>query len=120
VSWLIGPEWGLAASALYTVGVQDLAGDEGRILQIELHLTMSSTVKSDLRCRAARPGWASLVCMGVSMTPAETAFTRIPFRACAIASYLVAAARPPLVSDANADGTLASACSTSVVVVNTT
>jgi hypothetical protein len=49
-----------------------------------------------------------------------TTFTRIPFRAWSIASDLVAAVRPPSVIDADADGRLASACSTSAVVIDTT
>jgi hypothetical protein len=48
-----------------------------------------------------------------------TAFTRIPFRAYSIASDLVAAVKP-LAIDADADGTLAPACSTSAVVIDTT
>ena len=43
--------------------------------------------------------------MGDLMTPSATAFTRIPRLAYSIASDLVAALRPPFVSEASTDGT---------------
>ena len=47
---------------------------------------------------------ASGACIGVWMTPGDTAFTRMPREAYSMASDLVAAARPPLVSAARTDG----------------
>ena len=58
--------------------------------------------------------------MDVLITPGETALTRMPVAAYSMARDLVAAATPPLVSDARAEGTLELACSTSVVVMLTT
>ena len=54
-------------------------------------------------------------CIGVRMTPSATALTRIPRPAYSTASALVAAFSPPLVSDANADGTAELAWSTRLV-----
>ena len=56
-------------------------------------------------CRAPSAAWVPGGCIGVLMTPGETAFTRMPRLAYSIASDLVAAFRPPLVSDASTEGT---------------
>ncbi len=67
-----------------------------------------------------RNGWFSSGCSGVLMTPGETALTRMPRPAYSTASAFVVAATPPLLSEASAEGTLAIALSTSVVVTLTT
>ena len=54
-------------------------------------------------------------CIGVSMMPGDTAFTRIPRPAYSTARLLVAAAMPPFVSEASTDGTFDFGWSTSVV-----
>ena len=54
------------------------------------------------------------------MTPGETALTRMPREAYSMASDLVAAARPPLVSAVRAAGTLEFAYSAMVAVRLTT
>ena len=68
-------------------------------------------------CRFARNSWVSGACIGVLMMPGDTALTRMPFLAYSIASDLVAAFRPPLVSEASTDGTLLLAWSTRLVVM---
>ena len=55
-------------------------------------------------CRPARKACIAGACIGVSITPGETAFTRIPCLAYSIASARVTALRPPLVRAASADG----------------
>ena len=54
------------------------------------------------------------------MMPGDTAFTRTPRLAYSMASDLVAALNPPLLSEAKTEGTFELACSTSVVVICTT
>ena len=56
-------------------------------------------------CSAPSCACVSIACIGVLMTPGATAFARIPRFAYSIASDLVAALRPPLVSEASTDGT---------------
>src|SRR5215831_4641072 len=70
-------------------------------------------------CRAASCAYSSTECIGVLMTPGETAFTRIPRLAYSMASDLVAAFRPPFVSAASTAGTPAMAWSTRLVVICT-
>ena len=59
-------------------------------------------------------------CIGVLITPSETALTRTPREAYSIASDLTTAARPPLVSAVSAQGRLLSAWSTRLVLMLTT
>src|SRR6476659_1238688 len=70
-------------------------------------------------CRFARNSWVSGACIGVLMMPGATAFTRMPLLAYSIASDLVAAANPPLVSEASTEGTLLLAWSRKLVVICT-
>src|SRR3984885_10802340 len=56
-------------------------------------------------CSLASCACVSAGCIGVLMTPGATAFTLIPSLAYSIASDLVAALKPPFVSDASTDGT---------------
>jgi hypothetical protein len=58
-------------------------------------------------CRAPSCACVSPGCIGVLTMRGATALTRMPCFAYSIESDLVAAARPPLVSDASAAGTSA-------------
>lgn len=85
--WLIEHFWQSSVDgALAAVDVLDLPGDEWGVLQIEDASTISS--------------------MGVRITPSATALARMPRSAYSMASDLTAALRPPLVDDANTEGTL--------------
>ena len=96
------------AGLLAAVDVQDLAGDEARRPPGRVTASTISSI-SPIRptgCRAARNSCVSAGCIGVRMMPGATALTRMPRAAYSMASDLVTAFRPPLVSDASADGTL--------------
>src|SRR5467141_3953144 len=71
-------------------------------------------------CSLASCACVSTGCIGVLMTPGAIAFTLMPTFAYSIASDLVAALNPPLVSEASTDGTLEFACSIRLVVICTT
>ncbi len=105
------------ARALAAVDVQDLAGDERRVLQVE-HRVDDVVDLADaadrVQCRQERR-IPTAACIGVLMMPRATALERIPRVAYSMASARVAAFRPPLVNEASADGTSELACSTSVV-----
>src|SRR5216684_1015807 len=62
-------------------------------------------------CSLASCACVSTGCIGVLMTPGATAFTLMPRFAYSIASDLVAALKPPFVSEASTDGTWEFACS---------
>ena len=96
------------AGALSAVDMQYLAGDEGGAFEIEHRIDDIARSRPCARpdAVAARNSWVSGLCIGVLITPGDTALTRTPFFAYSIASDLVAAFNPPLVSDASTDGTL--------------
>src|SRR6266513_808322 len=71
-------------------------------------------------CSWASCACVSTACIGVLMTPGATAFTLMPRFAYSIASDLVAALKPPFVSEASTDGTWEFACSIRLVVICTT
>jgi hypothetical protein len=103
------------------INVQRLAGHEDGRRQVQHRLDHLRT--SPIRpngCIPARNEYVSGVCIGVLKTPGATALTRMPLSAYSIASDLVTASRPPLVSDASADGTPLTGWFTSVVVRLTT
>jgi len=95
------------AGHLAAIDMQGLAGDEAGGLQIEhgvgdvRHLAHMAD-----RMQLAQEIMGLGACIGLLMIPGDTAFTRMPRLAYSIAIDLVAAARPPLVSDARTDGTL--------------
>ena len=100
------------SGALAAVDVQDLAGDERRVLQIQDGVDDIVDVAHPAeRMQAGEGGVRLRGCMGVRMTPRATALARMPRSAYSMASDLVTALRPPLVSDASADGT----CGTGVI-----
>src|SRR5271163_1206024 len=66
-------------------------------------------------CLLANASYVAGSCMGVRMSPRATALHRMPCFAYSIASSLVTAFNPPLVSDASADGSAESAWSTRLV-----
>ena len=80
----------------------------GRRLEVEDRVDDVARSRPSGPSGAARPGpsYVSGSCIGVLMTPGATALTRTPRAAYSMASDLVTAASPPLVSDASADGTL--------------
>src|SRR5215472_11351545 len=68
---------GLGSGPDAGVDVQDLAGDEGCVLEVEHGVTMS--LISPIRpagCSVARNSWCSSGCMEVLMVPRATAWTR--------------------------------------------
>ena len=110
------------AGGLAAVDVQDLAGDEGRPLEVEDSVDDVADLARPGRAGAGRPSpsYDAGSCIGVLITPRETALTRTPRAAYSIASERVTAARPPLVRDVSAEGDALLAWSTRLVVMLTT
>ena len=110
------------AGGLAAVDVQGLAGDEGRPSEVERIPSTTSSI-SPARpsgCTAPIASYSEGSCIGVLITPRETALTRTPRSAYSIASERATAARPPFVRDASADGEPLLAWSTRLVVMLTT
>jgi hypothetical protein len=99
------PEPASVARALPAVDVQDFARHEAGRLEIEDRFDdVGDFAQTADRVQAAST-YVSTGCIGDLMVPGATAFTRIPRFAYSIASDLVAAFRPPFVSEASTDGT---------------
>ena|SRR6516165_11714316 len=92
--------------ALAAVDVKDFARHEGCRLEVEDRANDVGDLAHMVDgCRASSCAYVSTGCIGDLMMPGATAFTLIPRFAYSIASDLVAAARPPFVSDASTEGT---------------
>jgi len=116
-SWFRWMDGGSVPCALTAVDMQDLAGDELRGLEIEDRVDdVRDLAHAADRMNPASMACASGTCMGVLITPGETALTRMPRFAYSMARDRVAAAMPPLVKDVSTDGTLELAWSTRLVV----
>lgn len=73
--------------ALTAVDMENLAGREGRVLQIQHGVgDVADIAHASHRCSAARAGWCYSGCIGVLMTPGQTALLRIPRAVYSIAS----------------------------------
>src|SRR5258706_11485787 len=113
---------GSVARPLAAIGVIGLARHEARRFQIEdrAHDLRDLAHPRPSGCSLASCACVSTGCIGVLMTPGATAFTLMPSFAYSIASDLVAALKPPFVSEASTDGTWEFACSIRLVVICTT
>jgi hypothetical protein len=101
---------------LTTVHVQDLTGDERGGFEIyhrDDHVVDLAHASDGVQLGQELVG--GRICIGVWITPSATALERIPCAAYSIASALVTASSPPLVSDASAAGTCELAWSTRLV-----
>ena len=101
-----GVGFGLMTCALAPIDVKDFASHEGCRLEVKDRANdvgdfahMADGVQG-IKLRIRVDGF-----IGDLMIPGATAFTLIPRLAYSIASDLVAAARPPFVSDASTEGT---------------
>ena len=102
------------------VDVQHFAGDEWRPFEVEHGVDdVLRVAMRPMGCRPARKACIAGACIGVSITPGETAFTRIPRPAYSIPSARVTALRPPLVRAASAEGSDATGCSAIAAVMLT-
>ena len=92
--------------ALAAVDVKDFARHEGCGIEVEDRADdVGDLAHMADRVRASSCAYISTGFIGDLMMPGATAFALIPRFAYSIASDLVAAARPPLVSDASTEGT---------------
>jgi len=96
--------------------MQDLAGDERGVLQVDDRFNDVVDLPQPTQRVGCREGFVRRRrCIGVRMTPRATALDRMPRSAYSIASAFVTAFNPPLVSDASADGDCDRAWSTRLV-----
>jgi hypothetical protein len=80
------------------VDMHDLAGDKLRSLQVHHGVgDFLCLAMRPIACRLARKPYASGACIGVTIAPGETAFTRTFLVAYSIAREGVIALSPPLV-----------------------
>ena len=101
---------------LATVHMQDLAGDEGRVLQIEDRVyDVVDLAETTDRMQFRQGVVGRRIVHRRADYPRATALERMPRPAYSTASALVTAFSPPLVSDANAEGTAELAWSTRLV-----